>query len=222
MAPRGVGRLLTLEQMLGMEGRGVLDSNRGPAPAVEPIPGSRERILAGALERFAEGGPRTLTMRALGAQVGLHNSSLFHHFPAKRDLVRAIRAHVDANLRRHLHALALDDPPRLESLVRVLRDLSDHYARVPIEARCALRLLLEPSLAGDSSTSALTPLYGWLARAQASGAIRPVSVGHAARTLLGMILMVGSWPGSAPSERDDRRRQGELAAFVRGALRPAT
>ena len=53
----------------------------------------RERILRCATELLAEGGPGALTLRTVGKRVGLHNSSLFHHFPGKRDLaLAALRA----------------------------------------------------------------------------------------------------------------------------------
>jgi AcrR family transcriptional regulator len=42
----------------------------------------RERIVRCATELLADGGPGALTLRAVGTRVGLHNSSLFYHFPA--------------------------------------------------------------------------------------------------------------------------------------------
>jgi AcrR family transcriptional regulator len=194
-------------------------NDKGGSPNGGP---PRERIVEAALELLAEGGTAALTLRTVGIRVGLHNSSLFHHFPAKRDIVGAVQARVNDGLRARLEPLAADDPPRLERLVAVLRELSDHYAAHPGEARCALRLLLDPvdGAAGGRSTTAL---WSWLARAKAAGAIRPVSVGHVARGLLGIVLVEATWPGSArPSPRDDVRRRTELAAFVEGALRPAT
>ena len=47
----------------------------------------RERILRCATELLAEGGPAALTLRTVGKRVGLHNSSIFHHFPGKRDIM---------------------------------------------------------------------------------------------------------------------------------------
>ncbi len=182
----------------------------------------RDRIVAAALELLAEGGVPAVTMRTVGERVGLHNSSLFHHFPAKRDIVGAVQARVNDGLRARLEPLAADDPPRLERLVAVLRELSDHYAAHPGEARCALRLLLDP---GDGAADGrfTTVLWSWLARAKATGVIRPVSVGHAARGLLGMVLVEAAWPGGArPAPRDDSRRRTELAALVEGALAPST
>jgi AcrR family transcriptional regulator len=186
-----------------------------------PPESPRERILRCATELLAEGGPSALTLRTVGARVGLHNSSLFHHFPNKRDIMAVVLGRVSEELRTRLEPLAADDPPSLERLSEVLVALSDHYADERAEARCALRLLLEPELAGVRAGQGATALWSWLARAQAAHEIRPVSVGHAARNLLSMVLLEPVWPlATAPSDRDHERRRDEIAACIRGALRP--
>lgn len=194
---------------------------RARAKGTEPD-SPRERILRCATELLAEGGPGALTLRAVGKRVGLHNSSLFHHFPGKRDIVEVVLGRVGDRLRARLAPLAKDDPPAIDRLVEVLLSLSDHYATERAEARCALRLLLEPELAGTRAGPGATALWSWLARAQASHAIRPVSVGHAARNLLSMVLLDPVWPATATTEsdRDRARRRTELTAFVKGALAP--
>jgi AcrR family transcriptional regulator len=192
----------------------------GPAEASGAAAAQRERIVAAALDLLAGGGSAAVTLRTVGARVGLHNSSLFHHFAAKRDIIGAVQARVNDGLRRRLEPLAADDPPRLERLIAVLQEVSDHYAAHPAEARCALRLLLDPEDAAGGSRFT-TVLWSWLARAQAAGVIRQVSVGHAARNLLGLLLLEPAWPATArPSARDETRRRAELVAFARGALAP--
>lgn len=182
----------------------------------------RERILRCATELLAEGGPSALTLRTVGARVGLHNSSLFHHFPGKREIMAVVLGRVSESLRDRLEPLAQDAAPALDRLVEILVALSDHYAVERTEARCAVRLLLEPELAGARSGQGATALWSWLARAQAAGAIRTVNVGHAARNLLSMVLLDPVWPttGAEESDRDRDRRRTELASFVRGALAP--
>jgi len=163
-------------------------------------------------------------MRTIGARVGLHNSSLFHHFPAKREIVGAVLGRINDGLLERLAPLADDEPPALDRLVAVLSALSDHYATHRAEARCAMRLLLDPEgLVNERGSRFTTVLWSWLARAQAARVIRPVSVGHAARCLLGMVLMDPVWAAATRQpDRDDGRRRAELAAFVRGALAPST
>ena len=194
---------------------------RAKARSTEPD-SPRERILRCATELLAEGGPGALTLRTVGARVGLHNSSLFHHFPGKREIMEVVLGRVSDGLRTRLEPLAKDDPPAIGRLVEVLLGLADHYAAERAEARCAVRLLLEPELGGARAGQGATALWSWLARAQAAGAIRPVSVGHAARNLLSMVLLEPVWPATAAaeSERDRDRRRAELAAFVQGALAP--
>jgi AcrR family transcriptional regulator len=200
------------------------DRRRGARRAsTEDGPGRRERIVEAALLLLAEGGGAGPTLRTVGARVGLHNSSLFHHFSAKRDIVAAVQERITEGLRRRLEPLSADDPPGLDRLLDVLQALSDHYATEPAEARCALRLLLDPEDGAAGGSRFTTILWSWLARAQAAEVIRPVSVGDAARNLLALVLLPSAWPAAAsPAPRDTARRRTELSAFVRGALAPRT
>jgi AcrR family transcriptional regulator len=50
----------------------------------------RRRILAAAQELFDRSGIEAVSMRALGARVGLSASALYAYFPAKIDLLRAL------------------------------------------------------------------------------------------------------------------------------------
>lgn len=49
----------------------------------------RREIAAAALELLAEGGPRQLTTRNLGARVDMDGSSLFRHFGNKGEILHA-------------------------------------------------------------------------------------------------------------------------------------
>jgi len=200
---------------------------RTPSLNDEGGAGPRERILDVALELLAASGVAGVTLRAVGERVGLHNSSLFHHFRGKQEIVAALLARVNDDLRLRLEPLARDEPPSLERFVALLVAASDHYAARPAEARCALRFLLDPpdGAAGDAAAARAgrftTVLWGWLARAQAAGAIRPVNVSHAARNVLGILLLEPAWSASGTrGARDDERRRAELVAFLRGALAP--
>ncbi len=175
-------------------------------------------------------------MRAIGARVGLHNSSLFHHFRSKREIVRVVLRRVNEALLRRLEPLAREESLSIEAFLVVLCELSDHYAANRAEARCAMRVLLDPGEFLDEYVSRIDParpdpqnrivrfttlLWGWLARAQAAGVIRTVSVSQAARNILGILLMEPVWTaGNRRQDRDDERRRAELVAFVRGALAP--
>lgn len=205
----------------GIRATSSLSAKAAPDPGASASANvQRERIVAAALALLAEGGAAGLTMRTIGDRVGLHNSSLFHHFASKREIVRAVLARINDGLLQQLAPLAAEREPALETLVTVVLRVSDHYAANRAEARCALRLLLDPDGLGEAHGARFTTiLWSWLARARASGAIRPVSVTEAARNLLGILLMDPVWTSSAPrGPRDDARRRDELVAFVRGAL----
>jgi AcrR family transcriptional regulator len=215
-----------IQQALGGQARG----SSGSAAGV------RDRILDVALGLLADKGFAGVTLRTIGSRVGLHNSSLFHHFRGKREIVGAVLARVNEGLLQRLEPLAGDDPPSLERFIAVLQELSDHYAANRAEARCALRVILDPDEFLDGYVARIDPerpdpanrvvrfttlLWGWLARAQAAGVIRPVHVSQAARNVLGVLLLEPAWTaGKRPQDRSDERRRAELAAFVRGALAP--
>src|SRR5437588_12403526 len=53
-------------------------------------PSTRERILAEALNLFAESGYGGASMRELARRVGVRESSLYNHFPGKAAILEAI------------------------------------------------------------------------------------------------------------------------------------
>ncbi len=201
----------------------------------------RQRILEAALVLFAEKGFDAVTLRAIGARVGLHNSSLFHHFGSKADLARAAFDLVLGRVLPKLERLAEDDPPDLERFIEALVELADYFADHPDEARFLTRAVIDPALFFDvfagrhARGSAESPvvrlftlLWGWLDRARTAGVIRPVAVLQTTRNLFGLLLFEPSYglgttypggPVQAPEIRLSERKQ-ELADFVRAGLAP--
>jgi len=59
---------------------------------VEPVD-QRGRILDVALRLMAEHGVHAMSMRRLAAACGLNVASIYHYFPSKADLLRAVIAH---------------------------------------------------------------------------------------------------------------------------------
>jgi len=212
--------------------RGRRPEARGAARATQPD--ARTQILDTALELFAASGFDGLTLRQVGARVGLHNSSLFHYFTTKREIIGAVLRRESEELLTRLAPLADDDPPSLDRLVAVLLEISDHYARAPRSARAAMRLFLDPGAWLDPYAAEIdrahpdpshrlvrftSLLWGWLERAQTAGVVRPLHPPQATRNLLGLLLMDPIWTsGRRRSDRDPGRRRAELEAFVRGAL----
>jgi AcrR family transcriptional regulator len=197
----------------------------------------RERILEAALQLLAACGYEGVTLRQIGAKVGLHNSSLFHHFRGKGELVTEIFHRVLDRVIARLVPLEEDDQPELERLVAVCLDVADHFAKAPEEALFVLRVVIgspgfETYLRGVDRGDRTHPvvrlhsiLWGWLERASARGVIRAVDVGQATRNLFGVLLFdpalsQGFGDPDLPTVERRRRRATELDAFVRGALEP--
>jgi AcrR family transcriptional regulator len=201
----------------------------------------RQRILEAALRLFADKGFDAVTLRAIGTKVGLHNSSLFHHFPSKAEMARAVFDRVLENVLPRLESLTEDDPPDLERFIAAMLELADHFHAHPEEARFLTRAVVDPSLFFDADTGgqdrsdAQNPvvrlfmlIWGWLDRAEAAQVIRSVAVLQTTRNLFGLLIFEPSYalgttyPGSPAQEPElhlSERRQ-ELADFLHGGLAP--
>jgi AcrR family transcriptional regulator len=207
--------------------------------------GPRQRILDAALELLAERGYEGTTLQQVADRVGLHKSSLFHHFRSKDELAREVYAGLVERLLKRLEPLLAEDPPRLETLLAALDAAVDHFAGEPAAARLLMRLMVDPELGPGSPFDVpaegaggmepagilrvLTLVGTWLARARAAGVIRAVPVRHTILNLMGLVLLYPAVVhGTAPTilGRDPRSepaiaaRKRELREFLRGALAP--
>ncbi len=105
---------------------------------------ARDRIVAVARRLFAERGFEGVTLRLIGQEVGLHNSSLMHHFGTKREIIAEALAQVADEQLAFLSPLGSDDPPSLDRFVEVMLRYSDQLARDRDMARVDMRVLLNP------------------------------------------------------------------------------
>ena len=71
----------------------------GEERASERVPLSRRRIVGAALEHLADEGLPTLTMRNLGARLGVEAMSLYRYVPGKEELLDAIVDRLLADMR---------------------------------------------------------------------------------------------------------------------------
>ena len=205
--------------------------------------GPRQRILDVALELLAEHGYEGASLQQVADRVGLHKSSLFHHFRSKEELAREVYRGLAERLLKRLEPLLAEYPPRLESLLAALEASADHFAAEPASARLLMRLLvttrhLEPGVADPFSTPkgqadpidrVLWLVGEWLARARAAGVIRHVPVRHTVLNLMGLVLFYPAVVHHIPPAalRADPRspemlasRKRELRELLRGALAP--
>jgi AcrR family transcriptional regulator len=77
----------------------------GPTEAVAES-GQRERILGAALTLVSELGSAGTSMRRLAGACGLNVATIYHYFPSKADLLRAL-----VEEQRYGERMAADDPP---------------------------------------------------------------------------------------------------------------
>jgi AcrR family transcriptional regulator len=190
-------------------------------------PASRDRILDAALALFARDGASAPSLRRIGAETGLHNSSLFHHFRGKDAIHDALGERVIAAAAARLAPIARDGPPALADLIDALGDLAEHWAAHPEEANFVASVLLcgeEGALAGArarAERALLEPVWRWLVRARDAGEIRRVQPRAATLQLLGLVLLepaLGGGGGPAGLRPAAHARRRELDAWVRGAL----
>jgi len=192
-----------------------------------PEPESRRRILDAALALFARDGASAPSLRRIGAEAGLHNSSLFHHFRGKGAIHDALCEGVLAAAAARLGPLGREGAPQLSELIGALGDLAEHWAAHPAEANFVASVLL----AGDSAAlspararaerALLEPIWRWLVRARDAGAIRRVQPRAATLQLVGLVLLepaLGGGGGPEGLRPAARARRRELDAWIRGAL----
>ncbi len=201
------------------------------APSSNDAP--RERIVRAALRLFAQRGFDGVTLRTIAAEVGLHNSTLFHYFPSKSDIATAVFENVLERVFPLLDRLDPEDP-NLDRFIAVLVDVADHLGRAPDDARFLLRAIIDgdaflyayrndvdPEDTDNPLVHLFTLIWGWLRAARDAGVIRPVRIYQATRNLIGILVFEPTYGSNDlvdPVRRKSRRR--ELTAFVRGALAP--
>src|SRR5690606_9270526 len=102
----------------------------------------RQRILDVALELLAEHGYEGMSLQRVAERVGLHKSSLFHHFRSKEELAREVYRGLAARRLKRLGPRRREAPPRFESLLAALDASVEHFAAEPASARLLMRLLV--------------------------------------------------------------------------------
>jgi AcrR family transcriptional regulator len=84
----------------------------GPTAVGAPESAQRSRILAAALSLVSELGAAGTSMRRLAGACGLNVATIYHYFPSKADLLRAL-----VEEQRYGERMATDDPPLAADLV---------------------------------------------------------------------------------------------------------
>jgi len=203
------------------------------------LPVSRQRIHDAALRLFGRFGYDGVSLQMLADEVGLHKSTLFHHYPSKLDIALEV---FEAALERVcdiLRPLAAH-PPRLEDLFACTDALTDWWCAEPETAHLLMSFINAatgaelqtriPSRAADLERELFTQIGSWLARAGKSGLIRPLHVRQGIVNLVGLVLFypavaenLGGGEVAGPgrfSPKAVRIRKDELRRMLAGMLAP--
>ena len=171
---------------------------RGPTPDVES---SRERIHAAALRLLARYGYEGMSLQMIADEVGLHKSSLFHHYRGgKLELATEVFLEAMERIAARVEPLAHDDPPRRETFFAVVDDVLDLLADDPDAARLLLTMLVAPRdsdlnvpVGRDDTGHPVVRLFrivtNWLERARAHGVVRRLPIRHTIPNLIGILLL---------------------------------
>lgn len=213
-------------------------SRRASRSVAEPVDaGARDRILDAAIELFALHGLHGMSLQMLADGVGLHKSSLFHHFKGKDELGIACLERVMESLLPVIAPLNDDDGTDIEVVVKTSEALADHFTKHSTAALFLTRCLVggQDRIQGDGRTDIaqvipfFVTLSSWLERARRAGTIRPIRVRHGLVNLMGLVLFYPSIAGGfgkgllgfdPTSARAAKARREELGALVRAALAP--
>ncbi len=68
----------------------VAEPGPGVAPAADPTPDTRQRILDAALDLFIEQGFDGTSLRQIAEQLGVTKAALYYHFESKDDILMAL------------------------------------------------------------------------------------------------------------------------------------
>jgi AcrR family transcriptional regulator len=131
---------------------------------------SRARILEAALELFRAQGLEATTIEQICERADVANRTFFNHFPARRDMVRAM-----AEQRVHnLHAVLADraGEPARDRLVRFFDDLAAHLeASGPGYREVVGAMLAETGTGADRSSEVYATFLALVKEGVAAGEI---------------------------------------------------
>ena len=113
----------------------------GLAPAM-PEGDTKSRILAVALDRFAEHGYSGTSLNEIADEVGIRRPSLLHHFPSKEALYRAVVLQ-SFNEWSTLVVTSIDGQQGWPQVEHVLRTAFSYFETKPVFVRLARREALD-------------------------------------------------------------------------------
>jgi AcrR family transcriptional regulator len=177
---------------------------------------TRTKIMRAAEKAFAEHGYHGARLRQIAAAVGIQKASLFHHFPGKEELYRAVLEESVADIGTEIERAARRVAPYAERLRRLVSVYVDLVAQRPAHTRMLLRQALDEDAPATASPGmALDPLFALVVEfvrdGQRAGAFRPLDdptplilsvVGTAAFFFTAAHVLAPHWPAARAPRRD--------------------
>jgi AcrR family transcriptional regulator len=186
---------------------------------------TRERLLAAALEVFAEQGYHAGTTKTITQRAGVADGLLFHYFPTKADLMAAVaeRSPISNEMRR-LIAEAADQPVAV-----ALPAIARGWFQTLRESRALVRVLFEQAHADPRVHAALLAhrereaalLASFLAERVATLELRPIEPRLAADMLFQAVFGLVMLCGKVHEGDDEQLLDGQIDLLLHGMLRPA-
>jgi AcrR family transcriptional regulator len=200
-------------------------------PVTERPVSQRERILKHALSLMARRGAEGTSMRDLASATGLNVATLYHYFPSKHDLLRAVLEE-----QGYLEALAGPLPRRPDGTPFDLGELLADILASTLEVEDFVRLMMGEALRGDEAALAVgrellgrtqASLERWVAEAAPELAAR-VGAGAVARVMRALVIglffeyiagTLGESDGANESSREQSGSLGDAQARAQEAAR---
>ncbi len=214
-------------------------SESGEAPESSRSPSSdnsRERIHAAARSLISRYGFDGVSLQKLADEVGLHKSTLFHHYRNKQQIAEEVLEATVASIVALMEPLLGAEEKQLEQMLALSDRLVDHFSDQPDSARLLLAAMVAPQDSAvhnaGSSSGAVERFYvlllGWLEGAREAEAIRHVSIRQSVFALMGLMLVYPAVAdveqmiiGPEPfSEGARRMRKQMLRGALQGMLGP--
>jgi len=190
----------------------------------EQADATRSALLAAARELFTDRGYAATSTTEIVARAGVTRGALYHHFPAKHDLFRAVFEQLEAEVTDHVAHEALAGADPLEQL----RVGSRAYLDVCLDPAVQRVVLVEgPSVLGWETWQEIESRYGYglvvagVEAAMAAGLVDTQPVAPLAHVLFGALTEAGMVVARAGDPRAARAEMDEAMDRLLDGLRSA-
>jgi AcrR family transcriptional regulator len=170
---------------------------------------------------FAEHGYHGARLRQIAAAVGIKKASLFHHFPGKAELYRAILDESAADIGVALARAAAVAGPFEDRLRLLVATYVDLVAERPAHTRMLLRQCLERSPLAAAGRPELEPLFAlvldFIRDGQRARRFRTLDPAALVLSVVGVtVFLFAAAPLIAPRWTAEKTARGEFADAVKG------